>query len=281
MQLKSKYYPYPVIVEDGEYYEGSSFTSNILEYTNEGYNFRIKIEAKLKDDQLLEMIERGDVLYSHHIECPQTYYRHVFCTKNPITEIVLKDTEVNGLVQVCSFVIANKHLDRYTNNSFSSDYRGWKFNIDKGCFMAIGNQNNIQIDKLRDDLANTTSIFSIVKNTDPLADTMKVNLSSTKIIILLPEETYKRYINIQNSVEIVPVLIYVFSELREADEQLYEYENYRWFRGLKKACNKINIILDEQSLKSMDIMRTSQLLLNSPLIKAIENCTLGDDVYED
>lgn len=290
MQLKNRYYPYPVITEDGEYYEDSSFSSRVLEYQNEGYNFKLKMLAELKDNQLLEMVQKDEVIYAHHIECPQTCYRRVFCTKDAVTEIMLKDSDINGLVQVCSFLVANKDIERYSNESFAADYRGWKFNIEKGCFLAIGNQSNIQLDKLRDDLSSTSSIFSIVKNTDPLANTMNVNLGQKKITILLPEETYNRYCIVQDGVDmqpimhsmiIVPALIYVFAELREAGDQLFEYENYRWYRGLKKACQKLNIILDEETLKSVDILRISQLLLNTPLTKAVEYCALGDEIYED
>ena len=81
--------------------------------------------------------------------------------------------------------IAEKDIDKYTNESFAADYRGWKFNIEKGCILAIGNQYNVRINKIRDDLANTSSIFSIVPNTDQTENNLLVDLGQQKIICLL------------------------------------------------------------------------------------------------
>lgn len=123
--------------------------------------------------------------------------------------------------------------------------------------MAIGNQYNVRINKIRDDLANTSSIFSIVPNTDQTENNLLVDLGQQKIIISLPEKMYQQYYNIQGYIDIqpamhsmiiVPALVYVFSELRSA-ENLEEMEYYRWYRSLKKACNGIGINIDEDELK--------------------------------
>ena len=120
MQLRNRFYPYPVIVEGGDYYADSSFSSDV-EQEKEGYNVKLTLKAELKDDKLLKMIEDGDILYAHHIECPQTCYREVIKTSEKQYVHLLKDTDVNGLVQVCSFVIANCDIEKYSNDSFSSD----------------------------------------------------------------------------------------------------------------------------------------------------------------
>ena len=288
MQLRNKYYPYPVIVEGGDYYENSKFLSSVNQEM-EGYDAKITITVELNDTLLLQKIEQGEVVYAHHIECPQTCYRRVIKTKEKVKDILLKDKDVNGIVQICSFVIAEKDIDKYTNESFAADYRGWKFNIEKGCILAIGNQYNVRINKIRDDLANTSSIFSIVPNTDQAENNLLVDLGQQKIIISLPEKTYQQYYNIQGYIDIqpamhsmiiVPALVYVFSELRSA-ENLEEMEYYRWYRSLKKACNGIGINIDEDELKKMDLFKVAQQLLNSPIPKAIEYSAMGGGIYED
>ena len=289
MQLRNRYFSYPVLVEGGDYYSDSSFSSSVVQ-TLEGYNVRLTINVNLKDELLLEMLKKGDVIYAHHIECPQTCYRHVFKTRSETIDCVLKDTDINGDVQVCSFIIANKNIEKYTNKSFSPDYRGWKFNIEKGCIVAVGSQYNLRVNKQRDDFSNASSIFSIVKNTDPAETLISVELGRQKIILSLPEITYNQYSSVQGYVDIqpvmhsmliVPALTYTFTELRKAGEQLYEYEEYRWFRGLKKACSSIGIRLDEESLKNIDVVRVPQQLLNGPISKAIEYCAMGGGTYED
>ncbi|RDU23234.1 hypothetical protein [Anaerosacchariphilus polymeriproducens] len=287
MQLRNKYYPYPVIVEDGDYYESSSFSS-FVEQAMEGYNVKLTLKAQLEDQLLNQMIDDGSVIYAHHIECPQTCYRKVIKTKDKEVNVLLNDTDVNGIVQVCSFVVAEKNIEKYTNESFSADYRGWKFNIEKGCILAIGHQYNLRINKIRDDLANTTSIFSIVPNTDPTESNVLVDLGQQKIIISLPEKTYQQYYNVQSYIDIqpvmhsmiiVPALVYVFSELR-ATSNLYEMEYYRWFRALKKACEGMDVTLDTDGLRQMDTFKVAQQLLDGPIEKAIKFCSMGGGTYE-
>ena len=235
MQLRNRYYPYPVIVEGGDYYENSKFSSSVNQEM-EGYDAKITITVELNDTLLLQKIEQGEVVYAHHIECPQTCYRRVIKTKEKVKDILLKDKDVNGIVQICSFVIAEKDIDKYTNESFAADYRGWKFNIEKGCILAIGNQYNVRINKIRDDLANTSSIFSIVPNADQTENNLLVDLGQQKIVISLPEKTYQQYYNIQGYIDIqpamhsmiiVPALVYVFSELRST-ENLEEMDIHRF-----------------------------------------------------
>lgn len=289
MQLRNKYYPYPVIIEGGEYYINSSFESDIVQEMD-GYNIKLFLKTMLENDELNQMLRDGSVEIVHHIECPQTCYRSSVQTKDKIIEFLIKDSEVNGIVQVCTFLIAKNDIEKYTNSLFSSDYQGFKFDLEKGCIMAIGNQINLRINKIRDDLVNSSSIFSIVPNTDPVVSDIIIDLSKNKIIILLPEKTYGLYSNMQTYMEvqqvmhsmiIIPALMYTFSELKEAREQLYNYEENRWFRGLKKACAIINVTLDEAGLHNIDIYKTSQQLLNSPISKAVEYLMIGGGTYED
>ena len=161
MQLRNKYYPYPVIVEGGDYYENSKFSSSVNQEMV-GYDAKITITVELNDTLLLQKIEQGEVVFAHHIECPQTCYRRVIKTKEKVKDILLKDKDVNGIVQICSFVIAEKDIDKYTNESFAADYRGWKFNIEKGCILAIGNQYNVRINKIREKMPDCTIRTSII-----------------------------------------------------------------------------------------------------------------------
>ncbi len=289
MQLRNRYYPYPVIIEGGEYYPDSSFSSSVDQMID-GYNVRIIIEAKLNDAKLSELVRSGAATYVHHIECPQTCYRTAVKTSDSKYECLLKDSDVNGIVQVCSFVIADQNIEKYTSDSFSPDYRGWKFNIEKGCVLAVGNQFNVRINKQRDDLANTSSIFSIVKSVDPMNTIMTVELGQQKIVITLPETTYNQYTSVQDYIDIqpvmhsmliIPALSYTFSELKSAGDQLYEYEEFRWYRGLKKACESIGVILTEESIKTIDVIKLPQQLLDSPITRAIAYCAIGGATHED
>ena len=196
MQLRNKYYPYPVIVDGGEYYDGSTFTSHLTQEMD-GYNVKLIMSVDLNDQLLSQKINEGEVVFFFYIECPQTCFRKVVKTNDATKEIIIRDGDVNGIVQVCSFVVAEKDIEKYTNESFSSEYRGWKFNIEKGCILAIGNQYNVRINKIKDDLSNTSSIFSIVPNKDQSESSALVSLEQQKIIIKLPEQTYQQYYQVE------------------------------------------------------------------------------------
>lgn len=288
MLLRNKYYPYPVIIEGGDYYINSSFDVEV-EQEFEGYNVKLLFRAELNNEEMQDLLDAGMVEIVYHIECPQTCFRTCFRTRDKMSSYLLKDTEVNGNVQVCSFVVAKKNIDKYTNRLFSADYAGFRFDIEKGCVMAISSQFNVRVNKIRDDLANTSSIFSIVPNKDWMETTVITDLSKNKIVIMLPEKTYGLYANMQNYMDvqpamhamiIIPALMYALNEIKQDKEQLYNYEEHRWFRSLKKACEGIGITINEETLVNIDTYKTAQLLLNSPVLKAMEYLGTEGGSYE-
>lgn len=139
MQLRSKYYTYPVITEDADFYEDSLFSSDV-EQLLDGYNVKLKLKAELVNPELEEMLKREEVMFAHHIECTQTCFRRLILTNETEKECILRDGEVNGVVQVCSFLVANKNIEKYSNKLFAPDFRGFRFDIERGCIMAVGSQ---------------------------------------------------------------------------------------------------------------------------------------------
>ena len=244
MQLRSKYYTYPVITEDADFYIDSSFTSDV-DQDIDGYNIVLILRYELKNPGLEELMKAGKVKVAHHIECLQTCYRKLILTEENEHRFVIRDGEVNGKVQVCSFLVAMEDIPHYSNELFSQDYKGFNFNIEHGCVMAVGSQIDLRINKIKDDLANTSSIFSIIPNYDETVTNIIVDISGNKIVISVPEKSFAIYSNmsatmdiqpIMHSMLIIPALTYALTELKESKDELYNYEDYRWFRSLRKAC---------------------------------------------
>lgn len=288
MQLRSKYYTYPVITDDAEFYIDSHFTSDV-EQVLDGYNVKLRLKADLVNPELEKMLKDQDVLFAHHIECTQTCFRKVVLTNESIKECLLKDNEVNGLVQICSFLVAAKDIDKYSNNLFAPEFRGFRFNIERGCVMAVGNQINLRINKIKDDLANTASIFSIIPNLDETITNVVVNTIGNKIVIVVPKETYSIYSNLSSSLDIqpvmhsmliIPALVYALTEVKEARTHLYDFEDYRWYRSLRKAAEKMNINFDEETLANINPFECAQKLMDSPIPKGV-NFLRGDNDEED
>lgn len=288
MQLRSKYYSYPVITEDTDFYVNSSFSSSV-EQVADGYNVRLKLKAELVNPELEEMLKKEEVLYAHHIECSQTCFRKIILTNESIKECVLRDGEVNGLVQICSFLVATRDIEKYSNNLFAPDFRGFRFNIERGCIMAVGNQINLRINKVRDDIANTSSIFSIIPNFDETMTNIMIDTSGNKIVIAVPQETFSIYSNMSTSLDIqpvmhsmliIPALVFALTEVKESRTHLYDYEDFRWFRSLRKAAEKMEVAFDEASLEHMEPFDFAQKLMDSPIPKAV-NYLRGDNDEED
>ena len=289
MQLRSKYYTYPVIIEGGDFYLNSHFDTD-AEKEMIGYDVKFILTADLKNPQLEKLLEEEKVVIVHHIECPQTCLRLAIKTKERRYERIIPDTDVNGVVQICSFLVANEDLQKYSNENFAPDYKGFRFDIEKGCVMAVGNQINFRINKVKDDLANKSSIFSIMPNLDENAINMQVDLTDQKISILLPKETFSIYKNMEENMGvqtamhqmlIVPALMYVFSELKASKGQLFMYENQRWFRNLKKSCEKIGTPIEEDSIDNIDIVALSQLVLGNPIVGGMKAIAGSGENYED
>lgn len=290
MQIKNKYYPYPVIAYGNDSYDGSEFVSD-ANYAHDAHNIKFQLEAVLTDDCLSAMIADGRVKYAHHIECQQTCFRTLILTDKASDEFKVHESKINGLVQICSFLMADKDIPNYSNPSFSRDYKGFKFNIDRGCVLAIGSQINMLINKEKEELANTSSIFSIRKNMDPSATELQVSTTGQKIVILIPEKTCNQYLNVStttllpvlHAMVIQPALMQVLYELKEAAQknELYNYEGFRWYRALRRTAEKLELKFDEESIASMDVFKMAQKLLDSPVIKAMSTICSGDGELDD
>ena len=72
--------------------------------------------------------------------------------------------------------------------------------------MAVGNQINLRVNKIKDDLTNTASIISIIPNMDETVTNIVVNTSGNKIVIAVPQETYSIYSNMSSSIDIQPCM---------------------------------------------------------------------------
>lgn len=286
MQIKNKYYPYPVIAAGNDSYEDATFTSD-ADYAIDAHNVKLTLCAETDNQLLNDMIKNGSVKYAHHIECQQTCFRKLVLTDEKIHEEIIHESLLNGIVQVCTFLMADEDLVGYANPNFAKDYRGIKFNLDRGCVMAIGSQINIAVNKDKEDLSRTSSIFSIRRDHDPSHTELQVSTTGSKIVVLIPEKTCNQYLNLSNqamfvpvlhSMVIMPALMQVLSELKEAAQQnaLYNYEDLRWFRGLKKTAEKLEISFDQDALTQINAFKAAQQFLDTPVVKALANICSGE-----
>ncbi|MFI3202361.1 MAG: hypothetical protein R3Y54_12730, partial [Eubacteriales bacterium] len=68
MQIRHKYYPYPVVAEYNDSYENTEFYSDV-DVAKDGYNLRFNLHAKINNDTLSDLITSGKATFVHHIDC--------------------------------------------------------------------------------------------------------------------------------------------------------------------------------------------------------------------
>lgn len=278
MKLKNKYYTYPVIDTFNNFYTNSSYCTD-ADISYDGTNVKLILTAKLVNPELEQLLKNGKIQFVHHIECPSTCYRKIVNSQNDMKELIISDKDISGELEICGFLIACQKLDKYENSLFIDELKGFKFDIDKGCVLAVGNAINFHIKKSRDDLSNTSSIFSISRNIDPKITEMIFDITDEKIIIKLPDETYSIYANmsenylmqpVMHSILILPALQHLLYELKlKNEEQLYEAEESRWFKSLKIAFKKMKIEFNREYINKMNPVEMAQLLIGSPITNAV------------
>lgn len=281
MRIRQKYYPYPVMERIGHSYK--EFLFNVTTSVKRvGYNIVFEFTAEIADEQISRLIKEGKAVFAYHIQCAQTCYRAAFETSENIVQKVVKEDDLNGLVEVCPFVIAKNDIKAFSSENFSSDYMGIRFDIDKGGILAIGDQSEHTISKDLQDLNNASSIFLVIPNPAANAENMSVEIREKKICVVLPQEQHGIYGSVSKSkatqkamhaMIFVPVLMFVFEELRkrlESTGNFADFSDYQWILALEKVAKKrFDKTLDELLL-AKEPLELSQMFLKNPMNDAFE-----------
>lgn len=283
MDLRNRLFPYPIIGEGFDDYKISTFTSNIIIDTY-GNKIRVTADFNLNNDYILNLIKNDYLIYAIHIECSETSFRNVYLSKVDSITVEIEDSKISGKVEIASLLVCNKNIYNYTNYDFNEDYEGVFFTFEKGNIIGIGGEVKANIDKTKEELGKLPSIISIImkKSSEKY---FNINCDGDKIKIILNEEDYEKYRNISNvgkfqgifhSMIAMPALIYVFDLMKDGIE---DYENYRWFRSLRKSLERYKIVLNEETLSSNDSVKLAQMILDMPLNRAFN--ALVTDEYEE
>lgn len=283
MEIKYKLYPYPVLSSFSDDYKAGKFDVTI-DVVRDGYNLRIDFLAILNCPSLTEMIKTSKAKYVYHLECAQTGFRTIVQTDKTSEVFPLLSKQVNGKLQICPFIVAVEDIKGYTSTDFHDDYSGAAFDIEAGCVLAVGKMATIDISKDIDDLANTPSVFSIIRNADASCKQMLIDYSGRKILIKLPLDDYYSYKQLSktpqaqailNSLTVVPALIYVLEELKNLSvEERAENSDSLWYKTLSKTLlTQFDCDIESDDFNSQNCISLSQKLINNPLSDAFKMLT--------
>lgn len=283
MEIKYKLYPYPVLSTYSDDYQNCTFEANI-DVVKEGYNIRIDFLSTLTSNGLRDLIKSGKAKYVYHLECAQTGFRKAVITDKVSESYIVSSKLVSGKLQICPFVVAVEDISGYTTAEFHEDYRGVGFDIEAGCVMAVGTMITADISKDVDDLANTPSIFSIVRNADATCREMLVDMAGRKIVIKLPLKDYYNYKKlaisplyqpILNSLTVIPALTYVLGELKMMSvEDRIENSDSLWYKTLSRTLRtQFGCELESEDFNSQNTIELAQKLINDPISDAFRMLT--------
>ena len=287
MDIRFRLYPHPVLSSVSDDYKTSiTFSCDVKKGIRE---LVFTMDSQIDDKGILDLITNGKAEYAYHIECPLTSFRLMIRSEIPLVTRHIPERDLNGQVAVCCFVVAKEDLVGYSNPNFNSDYAGLSFDIDRGSILGIGGQCNITVTKEIDDLAKIPSIFSICRSADDSDESMKINVDSDKIAIILNSTNFQSYkvmismptmISVFHSMIIMPALIYVFEMLRR--EGVDEYSNRRWCQGIRKALERSDVQLSAETLENIPSFELAQKILDLPVNRALRDISsAGENESED
>lgn len=286
MELKYRLYPHPVLWDAFDDYKTSHFNSEI-KFNPIVKRIQIACSFDVDNSEMCELLKREEIEFVAHIECPLTSYRTILCTSSESVECEIKESELNGKVSICTFIVAKTDIEAYINSDFNDDYEGISFRISKGAILAIGKQEQFRINKNTDELATLPSIFSIVKKETQKRIGMQVDVESEKIIIGLNKVDFTNYQiicrmpalnSVMHSSLIFPALVYTFEQLKDNCE---EYEDHRWYKSIVTIFKKYNVNFDNELLHTKTSIEIAQTLLDIPIERALASLISFNNVEED
>ncbi len=275
---KNKLFAYPVLTNYTDDYVNVNLvleSTKILEKTKK--ISKLNYIFQVDDNNIIKLIKERKAKAVLKIYCPATKYRKIIDLTLGTNNIILNNADVNNKVQLESFIILTENIEQFCSESFNIDYRGDTFDLEKGSIIALGNQENVFIEKDIYEFTKVTSVIKVRKSTSDEKG-MTVDYSDQNIYVYLPEEeyiTYSQYakhcLEVANSMVILPALIFVFDELSKDDDAFIEYEDCKWFRVIKRKIKDLfNQEFNSNFIKVAGSLLISQRILDFPLKSGFE-----------
>lgn len=287
MRIGKKLFPYPTInnSKNASCFQNSNFAL-IYDDVEDDNNLVLKnAHIELDNQTLIELFEQGKIDATVIVECSSTIFRKSFKISRIPKDIIVPVMNLRDQVVISCFVYATEDFS-YISDDFLEDYQGYTFNIEKYDILAIddGFTTKIEYDESKD--KKVSSIFSIIKDEFISNNVMKIEPTSKKIVIHLPEEQFGCYENMKNndnyqeiffSILTIPALIACLQSIQ--DQMLYGevtldniHIDYSWFGSIEYAYkNQFNEDLDENKFKKLNVVELSQQLMNYASVTAISD----------
>jgi len=252
-----------------------------------GYELNFIFNTTLENAKLLEMVQSGEAIIIYDLECSITGYRTCLKTDSLKTKYAIKEELLNGKFTIFPFIVAQKDVIGYKNPKFNEDYGDDSFNIEEGRYLAVGQSTEINIKKKNSDMLKSSSIFTIIPNSQNVNE-MQVEPSNKNIIIKLAREDYERcwsmfenpgLKDILNSAIVVPALLWVLNYISpnsEDEDPEAAFGKFGWYISIKEVLEKrFNMTINDISKENS--FEIAQKMLKTPINTALANLIVFDD----
>lgn len=263
----------------------------------EGDLFRISVILKLMDEDIINYIQDGLAEYSVEVSCHSTMYRNCISSSSPVFSFTVEKKLLNGKLYFESFVIARKDIIDYKNKGLNPDYEGHTINLHKGDLLVAYEKSSIPLNLDLRNIRNMKSFITVQKNTNPYEHSVKYELDSPKILILLPEEMMVEYNKKpSNSKEqeerkvILKASLYLqaltfallnYQEFKDGDHMWVNALSYRMNElDIKDFCSSIfsNDSKSPESQNMGDLFKLAHMMLNQPYLGMLKHISTADNI---
>ena len=280
-------FTYPVLSEGRDDYKACKFLAKVEPSADAADN--LVFDCKLSTDcaELNRLIANGDAEYLFHVECPTTIYRKIFTHAGGEFVCKVPLSLVKDKLYTVAFIVLRRDVENFSCDDWNDDFDGLTFDLHKGSILAYQNFKPLTLVEDPNLFKNVGSIFSVYRRLDDDAP-FAFDLTTQKIRIGLSSkdyDLYRRYCEnpsmqpILNAMIILPVLVAVFDELKQA---IQDHESDAWFLALAAAYKRRGKIFGEV-LASADALTLAQEVMGSPITQALKSISIAfdDDSAED
>jgi hypothetical protein len=276
MISRDRSFPHPVLTPFRDDVMPNRFAL-ALSISSDADRFYLDLSFDYSNDTLAALTHDGRAVHAVHIECRHNFYRELFSFRNPRERIVIDSAQLKGRVEVSGFILARAAIESYRVAGCHSDYREETFSIAAGDPLAVSHSVEFDAYVDYDPLTKISSILTVRRSDDTEEGPMKADTSGDRIIAILSQRDYQRYVDLKGDPSlgpllanqiVIPVLLEATREIRETSEDEFEIEmSKRWFRSIQKKLTDLRLSVREPSTSPLDAV---QALLQLPLRRSLE-----------
>lgn len=160
--MSNTLFAYPVLSNFNDDYINVKFIAGTTgELNKTAKKSIIKTYVEIEDSYMNKLIDNGQAEVIMKVYCSTTKFRKIYTLNRGNDQIEIRNRDINKNVEINTFIVSKENIDKYYSDNFNNDYKGFKFNIEKGAILAIGKEENIFFEKDIDDLTKIKSIIKI------------------------------------------------------------------------------------------------------------------------